>query len=117
MMNTNMRQEIMADTVDRLLNRISVSTCSFTTAAEAMRTLKEEGFEELSLKESKWEIKPNGRYVLTVNDSTVYAFTVGEDFAPERATEPEQMLRLAAAHTDHPCLYVKSKLHFRHAIF
>nr|MBP3598733.1 M18 family aminopeptidase [Eubacterium sp.] len=108
-MNTNMRQEILADTVDRLLNRISVSTCSFTTAAEAMRTLKEKDFEELSLKESKWEIKPNGRYVLNVNDSTVYAFTIGEDFDPERATEPEQMLRLAAAHTDHPCLYVKSK--------
>ncbi len=108
-MKNNTNRESWADTADRLLNRISVSTCSFTTAAEAMRTLKEEDFEELSLKESSWQIVPGGRYVLNISDSTVYAFAIGEDFDGEKVTEPEQMLRLAAAHTDHPCLYVKSK--------
>lgn len=93
---------------DRLLNRISVSTCSFTTAAEAVRTLGEHGFQELFLSDAEWQVRPGGKYYINVNDSTVYAFTVGESFDNEQAAEPEQMLRLAAAHTDHPCLYVKS---------
>ncbi len=107
-MKTSVKKEMLADTVDRLLNRISVSTCSFTTVAEALRTLKEEAFEELSLKDPRWQIVPGGRYVLNIHDSTIYAFTIGEDFEATQAAEPEQMLRLAAAHTDHPCLYVKS---------
>lgn len=108
-MNTNLQSGRWADTADRLLNRISVSTCSFTTAVEAIRTLVETGFEELSLRESKWQVSPGGRYFINVNDSTVYAFAVGENFQPEQAAGPEQMLRLVTAHTDHPCLYVKSR--------
>lgn len=107
-MNHKIENAGWSDTADRLLNRISVSTCSFTTAAEAIHTLAEDGFEELSLKSACWQVVPGGRYVINVNDSTVYAFAVGEDFQPEHAAEPEQMLRLAASHTDHPCLYVKS---------
>lgn len=107
-MNENMRQKMVADTADRLLNRISVSTCSFTTASEAIRTLREQGFVELLTEKSVWEVEPGGRYVLNINDSTVYAFGIGCDFDCNRAAEPEQMLRLVAAHTDHPCLYVKS---------
>lgn len=94
---------------DRLLNRISVSTCSFTTAGEAVRTLREQGFGELSLSAGEWSAEPGGKYFVNVNDSTVYAFTVGRGFDGTHAAEPEQMLRLAAAHTDHPCLYVKSR--------
>lgn len=101
--------ETTTQTADRLLNRISVSTCSFTTAAEAMRTLEENGFEERSLTDVSWEIKPGGSYFINVNDSTVYAFSIGNSFEAGRAAEPGQMLRLAASHTDHPCLYVKSK--------
>lgn len=101
--------ETTTQTADRLLNRISVSTCSFTTAAEAIRTLEENGFENRSLTDVNWEIKPGGSYFINVNDSTVYAFVIGSDFACEEAAEPEQMLRLAASHTDHPCLYVKSR--------
>lgn len=101
--------ETTTQTADRLLNRISVSTCSFTTAAEAIRTLEENGFEERSLSEVSWEIKPGGSYFMNVNDSTVYAFSIGSGFEAEQAPEPGQMLRLAASHTDHPCLYVKSR--------
>lgn len=107
-MNKNMRQKMVTEAADRLLNRISVSTCSFTTAAEAVRTLREQGFVELLPEKSMWDVVPGGRYVLNINDSTVYAFGVGSEFDCERAAEAEQMLRLAAAHTDHPCLYMKS---------
>lgn len=101
--------ETTTQTADRLLNRISVSTCSFTTVAEAVRTLEENGFEERSLTDVRWEIKPGGSYFINVNDSTVYAFSIGNSFEAGQAAEPGQMLRLAASHTDHPCLYVKSK--------
>lgn len=99
----------MTQTADRLLNRISVSTCSFTTAAEAIRTLEEQGFRELRLSGSEWQAEPGGNYYINVNDSTVYAFSIGKRFDCTRADGPGQMLRLALAHTDHPCLYVKSR--------
>ena len=105
-MNTNMQNRECVDTADRLLNRISVSTCSFTAADGALKTLGEDGFEELFLSDTGWSVSPGGRYFVNVNGSTVYAFAVGSQFEPGRAAEPEQMFRLAAAHTDHPCLYV-----------
>ncbi len=103
------RMDRMTQTADRLLNRISVSTCSFTTAAEAIRTLVEKGFRQLALSEAEWQAEPGGNYYINVNDSTVYAFSIGKQFDGTRAGEPGQMLRLALAHTDHPCLYVKSR--------
>lgn len=101
--------DTITQTADRLLNRISVSTCSFTTAAEAIRTLEENGFEQLYLSDVDWQTVPGGSYYINVNDSAVYAFSVGSLFDNGEAARPEQMLRLAACHTDHPCLYVKSK--------
>lgn len=101
--------DIVTQTADRLLNRISVSTCSFTTAAAAIRTLEENGFEQLYLSDVEWKTAPGGSYYINVNDSAVYAFSVGSYFDSGAAALPEQMLRLAACHTDHPCLYVKSK--------
>lgn len=101
--------DTMTQTADRLLNRISVSTCSFTTASEAIRTLEENGFEQLYLSDVEWQTMPGGNYYVNVNDSAVYAFSVGSHFDSGEAAESQQMLRLAACHTDHPCLYVKSK--------
>lgn len=107
-MSKKNQSERRFEVADRLLNRISVSTCSFTTAVEAMATLREHGFSERSLKEADWNVERGGRYYVNIGDSAVYAFAVGEEFDPEQAEKPEQALRLVAAHTDHPCLYVKS---------
>lgn len=107
-MGINLQTGQSVDTADRLLNRISVSTCSFTTAAEAVSTLVENGFSELSLQEPEWSVETGGRYYINVGGSTVYAFAIGTEFEVENAAQEEQMLRLVAAHTDHPCLYVKS---------
>lgn len=112
-MNTNMQNRECVEAADRLLNRISVSTCSFTAADGAVKTLEESGFEELFLHNAEWQLSPGGRYFVNVNTSTVYAFAVGSQFEPRQAAEPEQMFRLAAAHTDHPCLYVKSRPEIR----
>lgn len=96
------------ETADRLLNRIGVSTCSFTTVKAVKRTLEEEGTCTLSLREPMWNLESGKTYLITQADSSLFAFTIGRDFVPEQAAEPEQMLRMAAAHTDHPCLYIKS---------
>lgn len=96
------------ETADRLLNRIGVSTCSFTTVKAIKRTLEEEGTCTLSLREPVWNLETGKTYLITQADSSLFAFTIGRDFVPEQAAEPEQMLRMAAAHTDHPCLYIKS---------
>lgn len=96
------------ETADRLLNRIGVSTCSFTTVKAVKRTLEEEGTCTLSLREPVWNLETGKTYLITQADSSLFAFTIGRDFVPEQAAEPEQMLRMAAAHTDHPCLYIKS---------
>ncbi len=103
-----MREKWM-ETADRLLNRAAISTCSFTTAKEAAATLSENGFQERYLGEEKWDVKPGDRIFIRENGSTVFAFAIGEEFEVQQAAEPEQMLRLAAAHTDHPCLYIKTK--------
>ena len=59
-MNTNMQNRECVETADRLLNRISVSTCSFTAADGAVKTLEESGFEELFLHNAEWQLSPGG---------------------------------------------------------
>ena len=86
-------------TTERLINAINESTCAFTAAMSAMERLKGAGFTELTLEEC-WDIKKGGKYYINVHDSSVFAFSIGKDFH-------NGMLRVAAAHTDHPCLYIK----------
>lgn len=54
------------------------------------------GFTELSAAE-EWSLRVGGKYVVPFFDTSLLAFTVGEEFS----------FRLAAAHTDWPCLRVK----------
>ena len=84
---------------ERLINAVNESTCAFTTTSVAINRLAESGFAELAL-EDKWEIKKGGKYYINVHDSSVFAFNIGANF-------DNGMLRVAAAHTDHPCLYIK----------
>lgn len=64
--------------------------------------LKKEGFEPLSYAEG-WDLKAGGRYYLVHHDTTLFAFTVGERWRENGAPG----VRIAAAHTDFPCLRVK----------
>lgn len=70
--------------------------------AEAKRQLLEIGYQELALTED-WHLQPGKGYVLDVYQSTCIAFRVNPAFAPG------QQLRLAAAHTDWPCLRIKPR--------
>ena len=92
----NNKLQIIAD---RLINAVSESTCAFTATESAINRLKESGFTELIL-EDNWNVEKGGKYYINIHDSSVFAFNIGRDF-------DKGMLRVAAAHTDHPCLYIK----------
>ena len=85
-------------TAKNLLKTITKSTCAFTTVTNAMNRLYQRGFDELDLR-GKWSLENGGKYFINIYDSSLFAFTIGENF--------DGMLKIAAAHTDHPCLYIK----------
>lgn len=62
--------------------------------------LRDKGFMRLHMKES-WELIPGGKYYINHHDTTMVAFTIGEEYAEADG------IRLAAAHTDFPCLKIK----------
>lgn len=70
------------------------ATQSMTTA------LQDAGYQALDEREV-WQLKPQGRYYVTRNDSSIVAFKLGQQ-APV-----EQGIRMVGAHTDSPCLKVK----------
>lgn len=79
-----------------LMETIKKSTCAYTTAENAINTLIDNGFKLLEMSK-QWNLVCGGKYVINVHDSSVIAFTVGQ----------EGNLKAACAHTDHPCLYIK----------
>ena len=86
-------------TAKRLMEAVNISTCAFTAADEAMRQMEQAGFTELKLGDD-WIVEKGKGYFINVYDSSVFAFKVGRSF-------DRGMVRIAAAHTDHPCLYIK----------
>ncbi|SEG33506.1 aspartyl aminopeptidase [Oceanospirillum linum] len=60
------------------------------------------GFEVLEERDS-WALKPGGRYVVTRNQSSVIAFTL-----PAEGDVTATGFRMSGAHTDSPCLKVKT---------
>ena len=61
------------------------------------------GFEKINY-EDRWELKKDGKYYLNHHDTTLFAFTLPEEFQTENNTPA---IRIAAAHTDFPCLRIK----------
>lgn len=95
------------ESAERLLKAISRCTCSFTTVKYAGERLESCGYRELKLSEmSDWSINKGDKVYINVYDSSLFAFKIGE-----RAGEntKDSTLRLAAAHTDSPALYIKPK--------
>lgn len=87
----------------KLLDAIGKCTCSFTTVQYGKERLKEAGFSEIKLENMEdWSVKRGDKIYINIYDSSLFAFTVGEKIGRG------DMLRLAAAHTDSPALYIKS---------
>lgn len=71
------------------------------------RELLAAGFTELSMDEP-WKLALGGRYVVNHHGTTLAAFIVPEQSADLLPTSDHIALRIAAAHTDYPCLRIKA---------
>lgn len=81
----------------RFLDRCVSPAHAVEAASEYLRA---EGFSALSA-DRAWTLSPGGRYFVPFFGTSLIAFTIGAEFRPSGA------LRIAAAHTDWPCLRVK----------
>lgn len=87
-------------TIESLHHLISRSVSPYHCIIEAANQLKQKGFKELPLG-GEWELSKGNGYYIKAYDSTLIAFTVGS-LLPKRPK-----LRIAASHTDWPCLKLK----------
>lgn len=78
------------------------SVSSFHTVLAAEKLLKDDGFQKLDMAE-EWKLENMGKFYVKHRDSSLFAFTVGRDCTREIP------LRIAAAHTDFPALYIKAR--------
>ena len=78
-----------------LIDVLKKGVSPFHCVEAAMQTLEESGFEELEYARP-WNLKKGKAYMMNHHGTTLYAFTVGENF------RADAMLRMAAAHTDYP---------------
>lgn len=90
----------MEQTEQKLFRLLEKGTSAVLVVREAETQLKEAGFEELQFNQT-WGLSENGKYYVKHHDTTLFAFTTGEQ------AEPRNKIRIGAAHTDFPCLRIK----------
>ena len=88
------------DCAEELCDLIREGTSPFHAVSVAEKRLREQGFESLSMKRP-WQLEKGGRYYVSVRESTLIAFTIGDGWSEQEG------FRIAAAHTDFPGLRVK----------
>lgn len=84
-----------------MLDYIDASPSPWHAVANAQTQLHDAGYTLLD-ERSHWKLKPGGRYMAVRDDAALIAFVVG------KAT-PEAGFRIIGAHTDSPCLRVKTQ--------
>lgn len=84
----------------QLASFIADSPTPFHATASMAAILQQAGYSRLDERDS-WQLKAQGKYFVTRNDSSIIAFSLGKN------DPAEQGLRLIGAHTDSPCLKVK----------
>ncbi len=90
----------MGQTIENVFHMLEKGSSAAMVVREGAAMLEEAGFLELHFNQD-WGLAENGRYYVKHHDTTMFAFTIGEQVA-SRCT-----LRMGAAHTDFPCLRVK----------
>ncbi len=89
----------------KLFDMLRAGVAPFMCVEESQRRLAEAGFEQINY-EDAWKLVPGGKYMMNHHDTTLVAFTVGKEF------KAADMIRIAAAHTDYPCLRIKPNADF-----
>ncbi len=69
----------------------------------------DKGFNRLQ-ESSTWSLQAGGHYFFCRSDSTLVAFIIGDNAVPENGA------RMVGAHTDGPCLKIKTLLVLRSAL-
>lgn len=83
-----------------LIGHIQAGVSPFHTVRYSASLLKEQGFTELKLGEN-WDLKAGNGYFVNAYDTSLIGFTLGKD------CDSHPAFRIAASHTDWPCLMVK----------
>ena len=90
----------------RLFDLLRAGVTPFMCVDECERRLAEAGFEKINYKDA-WKLVPGGKYVMNHHGTALFAFTVGKDY------QHTDMIRMAAAHTDYPCMRIKPNPDFQ----
>lgn len=85
---------------ERLFHLLETATSRFHTIKAVGEQLQKNGFERLYLKD-RWQLKKGGKYMVIHHGSTLFAFTVGQEF------EAGDSFRIAASHGDFPGFQIK----------
>lgn len=85
---------------EKLVQLLRAGTSAALTVQGAARQLSEAGFQELHFSQG-WGLTQGGKYYMKHHDTTLFAFTIGEGLSYRDG------FRIAAAHTDYPCLRIK----------
>lgn len=89
--------------LDSLKALLEAGVSPFHAIAESERRLKEQGFQKLTLGEA-WSVAPGNSYYVNLYGSSLIAFSIG---ANAGKGEKAPVFRMAASHTDWPCLRIK----------
>lgn len=84
----------------KLFEILENATSQYHTVAAVEKQLLEQGFESLKLKDN-WDLKRGGKYFLNQYGSSIFAFTIGEEF------KAEDGYRIGASHGDFPAFRIK----------
>lgn len=90
----------MAQETEQLMQLLEKGTSAVMVVKETEKQLEQAGFEELHFNRT-WGLTEGGKYYMKHHDTTLFAFTVG------RQMNYRSTFRIAAAHTDFPCLRIK----------
>lgn len=85
---------------------IAGSVSPFHTVAAVKERLLEKQFTEISLTED-FSLQAGGRYFVSLYDSSLAAFTIGDRIKPDRIDHGSACLRLVSSHTDFPAFKLK----------
>lgn len=86
--------------LQELMSQLTAGVSPFHTIRYNADLFRSQGYEELKLGES-WRLEPQKGYFVNAYDTSLLAFTVGRDLSEHPS------FRIAASHTDWPCLMVK----------